>query len=44
MNHILNTIFHAAVWRSFHGITPGSAALIAVAVIVVGLAFNRGMK
>lgn len=34
---ITHTIFHAAVWRAMHGVSPGMAALIAIGVVVLVL-------
>lgn len=37
MNWIIHAVFRAAVWRSFHGVSPAMAALIAIGVVVLVL-------
>ena len=41
IDHILDTIFRASVYRAEHGISPATAATIAVVAVVVGLYLRR---
>lgn len=41
LEHITRSIFHAAVWRSFHGISPHAALAIAVTVGLIGFFLSR---
>jgi hypothetical protein len=34
---IAHSLFNAAVWRAFKGVSPGMAALIAIGVVVLVL-------
>ena len=37
LDHIVNTIFHAGVWRAMHGVSPIVALAIAAGAVAVGL-------
>lgn len=41
INHIVDTIFHAATWRAMHGVTPLAALAIAAGAIAVGIYLRR---
>lgn len=38
---ILNTVFHAAMWRAVHGLAPAAALVLAVIVAALGLYLSR---
>ena len=37
LDHIMDTIFRAGVFRAMHGLSPAAAACVAVAVVMVGI-------
>ena len=41
IDHVINTIFHAATWRAVHGVSPLAALAIAAGAVAVGLYLRR---
>ena len=41
LDHILDTVFRAGVFRAMHGVSPQAGAAIAIGVVVLAVATHR---